>query len=611
MKHALKTGAILIALFIINSCSLHDDRLPDQELMLKNGKPDVTNEDIVNVKDRFIVVFNDKVTNPAAAASQFAGKSGIQVGHVYENVLRGFSASMPEQALNGLRNHPLITYIEPDLEMFANAQTTPTGIMRIAATTGINGDNSLANVDVAIIDTGIDKEHPDLNVVGGVRYYLGLFSDSKYDDDNGHGSHVAGIVAARDNDIGVVGIVPGARLHAVKVLNRSGSGYLSDIIKGIDWVRARAETIEVINMSLGGTGTSTSYRTALANCVNAGIVVVVAAGNESSDVFGKDKIYGTSDDYIPASYPEVAAISAMVDTDGAPGGTGSSTNYGDDDSFATFSNFSGSNFPDPADIHVSYSGNAIDLLLPGVSILSCYKDNNLATMSGTSMASPHGAGLAAKYIIENGKPTTALGVYAVRQALIDAGKAQNSAEGLFELNDPDGFEENIGWAGTGTIPINKPPVANFTYSASGLTVAFTDASTDSDGSVKSWSWSFGDESESTSQNPSNTYAVAGTYSVSLTVTDDDGATGSITQNVTVTDAPNPTKIDLTYTTTLVKNKLRVVLTWTPLQTADVYRNGTIIATGVTSYTDMLRTKGPYTYYVQNGEIKSDPVSVTF
>jgi subtilisin family serine protease len=415
-------------------------------------------------------------------------------------------------------------------------------------------------------------------------------------------------VAARDNDIGVVGIVPGARLYAVKVLNRSGSGYLSDIIKGIDWVRARASTIEVINMSLGGTGTSTSYRTALANCVDAGIVVVVAAGNSGIDVFGNDKVFGTSDDYIPASYPEVAAISAMADSDGAPGGKGSATDYGPDDSFATFSNFSGLTAPGNP---VNSPGNAIDLLLPGVSILSCYKDNNYATMSGTSMASPHGAGLAAKYIIENGKPSNATGVYAVRQALISAGKAQTSAEGLKVLNDPDGKLEPIGWAETGTAPINQSPVANFTFTATGLTVAFTDDSWD-DVSIASWSWSFGDGGTSNLQNPSHTYASGNTYSVTLTVADGEGAQNSINQDVTVTDTPNPADIELTATTTPVKNKMRVNLSWTPADIADVYRNGTKIASGVTgTYTDMLRTKGTYTYYVQSGGTPSNTVTVTF
>lgn len=609
MKYTLKIGAIFLALFIIGSCSLQDENLSEQEFMLKSGNSEMTDEDNPNVKDRYIVIFNDRVTNAATAVSGFMGKSGIRVGHVYENALKGFSASIPEQALNGLKNNPLISYIEPDMVMHTNAQIIPTGISRIAATAGIDGNNSEAGVDVAIIDTGIDKDHPDLKVVDGVRYYLGLFTDSNYDDDNGHGSHVSGIVAARDNDIGVVGIVPGARLYAVKVLNKRGSGYLSDIIKGLDWVAGKASTIDVVNMSLGGTGTSTAYHNAIINCVNAGIVVVVAAGNESSDVFGKDGIYGTSDDIVPASYPEVAAISAMADSDGAPGGIGSATSYGPDDSFATFSNFSRNTAPD---VKVTSPGKAIDLLLPGVSILSCYKDMNYATMSGTSMASPHGAGLAAKYIIEYGKPSGAVGVYAVRQALIDAGKAQTSNDGLKVLNDPDGFKENIGWADGSVTQVNQPPVADFSWSPSGLTVDFTDESSDDD-AVTVWNWTFGDGGSSIEQNPSHTYSDAGTYSVSLTVKDFEGKTNTKTQNVIVTTTPPPAEdIELTYTTSLTKNKLRVVLTWTPAVTADVYRNGDVIATGVTgTYTDQLRTKDKYTYYVKSGGIISNDIIVDY
>jgi len=152
----------------------------------------------------------------------------------------------------------------------------------------------------------------------------------------------------------------------VKVLNSKGSGYLSDIIKGLDWVAARSADIEVINMSLGGQGLSTSYRNAIATCVGKGIVVVVAAGNESSDVYGKDGNFETSDDIIPAAYPEAMAISALADSDGNYGGSGQATSYGADDSFATFSNFSKSVVSGKP---VTSSGAAIDLMLPGVSIL--------------------------------------------------------------------------------------------------------------------------------------------------------------------------------------------------------------------------------------------------
>lgn len=611
MKTSAGSIGFFIAVALLISCS------QQEEEFFKEG-PDLKSREFIStdtspdIRDRYIVVFKNQVTQPAAEAGMLHRKFGFEMGHVYENVFRGFSASIPEQALNGLRNHPMIDFIEPDIVMHTCAQTIPTGIRRIGAdlnlTANINGIDDRVNVTAAVIDTGIDKDHPDLNVVGGVRFYLGLFTDSKYDDDNGHGSHVAGIIGAKDNGEGVVGVAPGTRLYAVKVLNSRGSGYLSDIIKGLDWVRSKSNEIEVVNMSLGGQGLSSAYQTAIRNCVNAGIVVVVAAGNEKMDVFGKDGTFGTSDDIIPAAYPEAAAISAMADSDGQPGGSGPGTSYGPDDSFATFSNFSHS----IATGNPVYSpGYAIDLLLPGVSILSCYKDMNYATMSGTSMASPHAAGLAALYIAEHGRASDADGVYVIRQALIDAGKAQGDASyGLAVLNDPDPNEENLGWAGTGTAPVNNPPIAAFDYSASGLTVSFTDKSTD-DGTITGRSWDFGDESTSDVQNPVHTYASAGTYEVTLTVTDNGGLTGQASQSVKVT-SPSTENIVLSATSSVVKNRMKVTLTWIPATSvADIYRDGRIIAASVTSgtYTDNVKSGLTYRYQVKSGDTWSNEVTV--
>jgi subtilisin family serine protease len=331
----------LVAIFsFVLSCIQKDEFLMDDQLLLKKGVTDNAAPDQESIsqiiKDHYIVVFKDNITNPGMEAAGLARAFGLQTGHIYEHALKGFSAYIPPQALKGLINHPLIEYIEPDITMMAFGQTIPTGITRIQATTTANN----VDVDVAVIDTGIDTSHPELNVVGGVRYYLGLFTDSKYNDDNGHGSHVAGTIAARNNDIGVVGIVPGARLWAVKVLNSRGSGSMSDIAKGVDWVTARATEIEVANMSLGGQGVSTALHTAIRNCVAQGVVMVVAAGNSAVNVYGADGVMGTTDDYIPAAYPEAATISALCDTDGQPGGKGPVHTYGKDDSFASFSNFS-------------------------------------------------------------------------------------------------------------------------------------------------------------------------------------------------------------------------------------------------------------------------------
>ncbi|MEJ2050768.1 MAG: S8 family serine peptidase [Calditrichota bacterium] len=193
----------------------------------------------------------------------------------------------------------------------------------------------------------------------------------------------------------------------------------------------------------------------------------VDAGNDGQDVYGADGQFGTSDDFIPAAYPEVAAISALADADGQPGGTGGSTSYGGDDSFASFSNYSASVAPGNP---VTSPGKAIDLILPGVDILSTYMNGGYAIASGTSMASPHATGLAALYIAAHGRATSASGVYSIRQALIDNGVAQSSAAGLATLNDPDGNEENLGWASAASTTTPVTDIAVSSVSApSGVT----------------------------------------------------------------------------------------------------------------------------------------------
>lgn len=384
------------------------------------------------------VVDTDDVDQVAAEVGRFTGGG---IGHIYRHALRGFSIHVPShiRPIDILAKTGVIK-VEPDLEFQICQQELPTGIDRIDAE--LNTTPRPVNVNIAIIDTGIDLDHPDLNVVQNVSFVKGAKTG---DDDNGHGSHCAGIAAAIDNDFGVVGVAPGARLWAVKVLNHRGSGKSSDIIAGVDWVTANAGTIEVANMSLGGGGYSESVHTAIRNSVAEGVVYVVSAGNYGADIYGPDGVFMTGDDSQPASYPEVATISAMSDYDGQPGGLWDPyPNYPIDDTFWRSSNFSASVVSGNP---VVSPGAAIDLMLPGVSIRSCYKDGGYATNSGTSMSSPHAAGLAALYIAEYGRANDADGVYDIRQALIDGGVAQDSAQGLATLNDPDGNWENIGWAG--------------------------------------------------------------------------------------------------------------------------------------------------------------------
>jgi len=207
------------------------------------------------------------------------------------------------------------------------------------------------SVKVGVIDTGIDLKHPDLkaNIKGGYNAINPLKSPN---DDNGHGTHVAGIIAALDNDIGIIGVGPQIDLYAIKVLNANGSGYLSDVIEGLDW--AVNNGMQVVNMSLGTSQDVPSFHEAIINVYNAGVTIVAAAGNTGGSV-----VY-------PAAYPEVIAVSA---TD-------------QNNQIASWSS----------------RGPEIDLSAPGVSIYSTYKNQSYATLSGTSMAAPHVTGAAALII---------------------------------------------------------------------------------------------------------------------------------------------------------------------------------------------------------------------
>lgn len=394
---------------------------------------------------RYIVKFRDNVQDHPALARLLERRHRFAAEHVYRRVLKGFSARFPLAVKRILERHPDVAYIEPDRRFYAIAQTIPTGVDRIEADLGLPNPGGV-DADIAIIDSGLDLDHPDLNVVISTDCAgFGGCVDGGGDDGHGHGTHVGGIAAAKDNDIGVVGVAPGARLWGVRVLDNNGSGWTSWIIAGIDWVTEHADEIDVANMSLGGQGFSGAMREAIQRSVAAGIVYVVAAGNDGRDVFGLDGQFGTSDDFVPAAYPEVAAISAFGDSDGTYGGSGPDTSRGSDDSFAPFSNYSRSAL---ASNPVDSPGAAIDLMLPGVDIYSTYRNGDYRTFSGTSMASPHAAGLAALYIAQQGRATNASEVYAIRQALIDAGVDQDDAQGLAVASDPDFNPERLGAAGS-------------------------------------------------------------------------------------------------------------------------------------------------------------------
>lgn len=327
-----------------------------------------------SIPDRYIVILNDDA-NPWSVANEMAQQRGLGISHIYGTAVNGFSAVVPRGQLDNIASDPRVNYIEQDsiVSIFKKPsgtpgnggndggsttqppQVIPTGIARI------NGPVSgPVNVNVAVIDTGIDASHPDLNVIDGVNFAKGR----SWSDGNGHGTHVSGIIAAKNNDIGVVGVAPSANLYAVKVLDNRGSGFMSDVIAGVNWVAANADIIDVANMSLGGS-TSSTLNAAVENAIDAGVVFVVAAGNESTDACSKS----------PASAPNAITVSALDDRDG----------ISNSDPFASFSNY----------------GSCVDMIAPGVLILSTWKGGDYNTISGTSMASPHVAGAAALYLASN------------------------------------------------------------------------------------------------------------------------------------------------------------------------------------------------------------------
>lgn len=320
-----------------------------------------------------------------------------QAGGVIENefkVFRGVSAAIPEDRIAVLMGHPAIEYIEEDRIVYAIGkpspqqppQTIPWGISRINAPQSWLLSTAY-HVNVCVVDTGIQLNHPDLqgNIGWNVTFVTGTKNGN---DDNGHGTHVAGTIAAVNNSIGVVGAAHEANLAAVKVLNKSGIGYTSWVIKGIEWCVANG--MDIINLSLGSETYSKSEEDAIKAAYNAGLVILVAAGN--------DALTGNNLQY-PAVFPEVLAVSA----------TDSNNNI------ASFSSH----------------GYWVDIAAPGVQILSTARGSTYATKDGTSMAAPHVSGAAAVLLAYNPALTNAEVYARLTSTTVDLGAA--------------GWDQYFGW----------------------------------------------------------------------------------------------------------------------------------------------------------------------
>jgi len=322
----------------------------------KGGPPDGLVKVLIGFKEK-----------PGPAQQAMVKGVGGKIKYTY-HIVDAIAASIPEKAIVALQNNPNVRYVEPDGQVYAleTELESSWGVKRIGAGV-VHGDgNKGTGVYIAIIDSGIDYTHPDLdaNYAGGHDF---VNDDDDPMDDDGHGTHVAGTVAAEDNDIGVVGVAPEASLYALKVLDSTGRGYVSDVIAAIEW--ATEKEIQVINMSLGGRK-NISLEWACDLAYSEGLLLVAAAGNSGSVIY-------------PAACSSVIAVSA--------------TDSNDD--LAYFSS----------------TGKQVELAAPGVDINSTLLGGGYGEKSGTSMASPHVAGTAA--LVWAADADTPLNNYKIREKL--------------------------------------------------------------------------------------------------------------------------------------------------------------------------------------------------
>jgi subtilisin family serine protease len=344
--------------------------------------------------DSWIVLLRDGASVDVALG-RARSQLGVRADHAFRTALRGYSARLSQVQRSRLLADPSVVAVVRDepVTLEADPQPAPPGVGRVgadpSAVHAIDGSDPALDVDIAIVDTGISA-HPDLRIAGG--YNCTSSNPAAWGDGHSHGTHVAGTVAGRDNGFGVVGVAPGARVWAVKVMDASGGGLVSWLICGLDWISAQTDPadpsqprFEVANMSLavragddgncGQTSVPTAYdllHQAICRLNGAGVTNVVAAGNYREDAANR----------VPAAYGEVITVGAVCDSNGSGGGGGSSCASGfPDDGWASFSNY----------------GAAVDLVAPGVRVRSTMPGGGYADKDGTSMATPHVAGGAALY----------------------------------------------------------------------------------------------------------------------------------------------------------------------------------------------------------------------
>lgn len=375
--------ATAICAFVLYSCT-KESTTPNSEIQENDMAHIITYSEGQPIEGSYIVIFKEdafpsllgraainkenyqvqktKLENDSKVMLRDKGFVGKTIKQSYVKTIKGIALELTDDELQTLRQDDRIDYIEQDQIVTVNmggppggggggstTQTIPWGVTRVGG--AIDGTNAGT---AWIIDSGIDLDHEDLNVdVGRSQSFLSGGGASSPDDQNGHGTHVAGTVAAYDNGVGVIGVAAGATVVAVRVLDRRGSGSITGVVAGVDYVAANADIGDAANMSLGG-GTSTTLDNAVMAAASNNVPFALAAGNESQ----------------PANNSSPARVNGA--------GIYTVSSMANGDNWSSFSN---------------YGNPPVDYCAPGSSILSTYKGGGYATLSGTSMAAPHVCGI--------------------------------------------------------------------------------------------------------------------------------------------------------------------------------------------------------------------------
>lgn len=514
-----------------------------------NGKPN-------KVPDEIIVKFDKNITD--AKKDYLKGKYGMKLkkNSKKAGAFTVYKHGNPAAIMNKLKNEPGVISVEQNAYAYMSSIPNDTyfspyqwHLSRIDCESAwdVTSGNGVV---VAIIDTGVKQTLEDLAGTNFTAGYDFVNNDNDPTDDEGHGSHVCGTVAqTTNNNLGCAGVAYNCTIMPIKVLDSRGSGSFDDIADGIIW--AVDNGCDIINMSLGGTSSLTILEDAVNYAWNNGVVVVCAAGNEDS-----------SAPSYPGAYTNSISVTATAGNDDRA----SYSNYGTTVDIAA-----------PGGDTGDYNGDGYDDMILQNTFSGT--SEGYYFFAGTSMASPHVAGVAALVKSVNPSLTNA----EIRNIL------ESTAE---DLGDP-GWDQYYGnglvdafaavnAAGGGT-PTNNPPTSDFTYTTTDLKANFTDNSYDSDGSVVAYSWNFGDGATSSVQNPSHTYLSAGTYNVTLTVTDNEGATDASSKSVTVT-AP-PTGNDYVYVDNIVMSMTKRGRNYIAYGTVYIYDNNGNPVSGATVYAD--------------------------